>query len=72
MIKLTKLNNEHFVINGAQIECIESIPDTKVIMMNREFFLVRETPDEIIDKIIEFKARIYCEYKKMTSVNKND
>ena len=40
MIKLTKLNNEHFVINGAQIECIESIPDTKVIMMNREFFML--------------------------------
>ncbi len=72
MIKLTKLSNEQFVINDAQIECIESIPDTKVIMMNREFFLVRETPDEIIDRIINFKARINYESNKMTSVKKND
>ncbi len=59
MIKLTKLNREPFVINESQIECIESIPDTKVIMMNKEFFLVKETPDEIIEKTINFKARIF-------------
>ena len=41
-------------------------------MMNREFFLVRETPDEIIDRIINFKARINYESNKMTSVKKND
>ena len=61
MIKLKKLNNENFVINESQIECIESIPDTKVIMMNREFFLVKETPEEIIEKTIKFKARIFSE-----------
>lgn len=71
MIKLTKLNNENFVINESQIECIESIPDTKVIMMNREFFLVKETPEEIIEKTIKFKARIFSEYKNIC-VDKND
>ncbi len=69
MIKLTKLSNEQFVINDSQIECIESIPDTKVIMMNREFFLVRETPDEIIKRIIDFKSRINYETNKMASNN---
>lgn len=58
MIKLTKLNNEVFVINCYQIKCIESIPDTKVIMMNDDFFLVHETPDEIIDKMIAFKKSV--------------
>ena len=71
MIKLTKLNNENFVINESQIECIESIPDTKVILMNREFFLVKETPEEIIEKTIKFKARIFGEYKNICA-DKND
>ena len=72
MIKLTKLNNESFVINESQIECIESIPDTKVILMNKEFFLVKETPDVIIEKTIKFRARIYNECQKNTFVDTND
>ena len=58
MIKLTKLNDEAFVINSNQIESIEQIPETKVVLMNKDFYIVQETTDEIIDKIIEFNAKI--------------
>lgn len=58
MIKLTKLNNEVFVINSDQIESIELIPETKVVLMNKDFYIVQEEVDEIIDKIIEFHAKI--------------
>ena len=47
MIVLTKRSKEQFVVNHLQIECIESIPEVKITMMNHDFFLVRETVEEI-------------------------
>ena len=58
MIKLTKLNNEVFVINCNQIESIELIPETKIVLMNKDFYIVQENIDEIIRKTIEFNAKV--------------
>lgn len=58
MIRLTKLNNEEFIVNSNQIQMIELIPEAKIVLMNREFFVVRESAEEIIDKIIQYNARI--------------
>ena len=58
MIQLCKLNNEEILINEDQVESITSIPETKIIMMNREFYLVKESGREVIDKIVKFKQRI--------------
>ena len=63
MIKLTKLNNEIFVVNCSQIQSIEIIPESKVILMNKEFFVVKESADEIIKKVIEFNALVYDQHK---------
>lgn len=58
MIVLTKMNQEKFLVNHLQIECIEIIPETKIVMMNRSYYLVRETADEIIQKIMEYNAKV--------------
>ncbi|MEA4988314.1 MAG: flagellar FlbD family protein [Anaerovorax sp.] len=58
MIKLTKLNNEEFIVNSNQIQMIELIPEAKIVLMNREFFVVRESAEEIIEKIIQYNAKI--------------
>ncbi len=58
MIKLTKLNNDEFVINSSQIESIEMIPETKIVLMNKDFYIVQEDIDEIIEKIIAFEAKV--------------
>lgn len=59
MIMLTKLNNEQIVINSAQIESIEVIPESKVVMMNGKFYIVKESAEEIIEKTIEYNGKIY-------------
>ena len=59
MIKLTKLNDSEIIVNINQIQTIEIIPESKIIFANREFVLVKESADEIVDKIIEFNAKIY-------------
>ena len=58
MIMLTKLNNEKIILNYDQIEAVEFIPETKVIMINVKFYIVKEGAEEIIDKTIEYNGKI--------------
>ena len=66
MIVLTKRSKEQFVVNHLQIECIESIPEEKITMMNHDFFLVRETVEEIIQKIAEYNAKVQDIHREIT------
>ena len=66
MIVLTKRSKERFVVNHLQIECIESIPEVKITMMNHDFFLVRETVEEIIQKIAEYNAKVQDIHREIT------
>ena len=43
MIELQKMNKERFLLNHNQIECIELIPECKIVMMNHDYYLVRNT-----------------------------
>ena len=70
MIQLTKRNGERFLINHNQIESIEMIPESKVVMMNRDYFIVRETPDQIISKISEYNAKVQDVYRAITVVDR--
>lgn len=58
MIQLTKINGEPIVINSSRIECMEIIPESKVSMDTGRYYLVKESIEEIIQKTIEYSARI--------------
>ena len=58
MIQLTKRNGERFLVNHTQIESIEMIPESKIVMMNRDYFIVRESPEQIIKRIAEYTAKV--------------
>lgn len=60
MIFLTKLNGEQILINSLQIESIDLIPESKIIMMNGRFYIVKESAEEIIQKTIEYNGKIHC------------
>uniref|UniRef100_UPI0006D29135 flagellar FlbD family protein n=1 Tax=Clostridium sp. NkU-1 TaxID=1095009 RepID=UPI0006D29135 len=64
MIRLTRLNDEEFIINCNQIERIENIPESNVILVNGKHYVVKESIDEIIDRVIEFQAQIYARAQK--------
>ena len=66
MIQLTKRNGERFLINHTQIESIEMIPESKIVMLNRDYFIVRETPEEIVAKIAEYTAKVKDVYREIT------
>ena len=58
MIVLTKRNHEKFLVNHLQIEYIETIPESKIVMMNHDYYLVRESVEEIIEKIAKYNAKV--------------
>ena len=58
MIALTKITRERFLVNHNQIECIETIPETRVVMMNHDYYLVKESVEQIVQKIAEFNAKV--------------
>lgn len=59
MIRLTKLNGEPFAVNSDHIVTVDMIPDSKITLINKEFFIVQESMDEIVEKIMTFKREIH-------------
>ncbi|WP_294472686.1 flagellar FlbD family protein [uncultured Intestinimonas sp.] len=66
MIVLQKMNGERFLINHNQIECIELIPECKVVMMNHDYYLVRDTVEQIIQKIADYNAKVQDIHREIT------
>ena len=58
MIKLTGLNNRPIVLNAEQIEKLEAVPESLVTLINGNKYIVTDSIDEIIEKVIEYKNRI--------------
>ena len=56
MIVVTRLDGARFALNDEQIERIEETPTTLVRLLNGNSYPVRETLDEVIERIVEFRA----------------
>ena len=70
MIQLTKRNGERFLVNHMQIESIEMIPESKIVMMNRDYFIVKETPEQIIKRIAEYNAKVQDVRRELNIVDR--
>lgn len=66
MIELTKLNNKKFVINSDLIENVEAMPDTTISLTTGNKYVVRESVQEVIHKVIEFRQQfnLFLQKKK--------
>jgi flagellar protein FlbD len=60
MISLTRINRMPLVLNADLIEHIEVTPDTVISLTNGHKYVVRESADEVIDRVVEFRRRIAC------------
>lgn len=59
MIEVTGLNNESFILNADHIEKIEQVPETVITLTNGKKYLVLDSSNEVIDKVIKYKNRIF-------------
>jgi flagellar protein FlbD len=58
MIRLTRYDSTVFVVNCDIIQYVESTPDTILTLTTGDKLMVRETADEVIARVIEFKREI--------------
>ena len=58
MIKVTRLNGAEYWLNPHLIEMIEKKPDTTITLVSGKKIVVKESPEEIIKEIIEYRKNL--------------
>ena len=58
MIRVTRLNGERFALNPDLIERVEGHPDTVAFLVDGTKYVVKETVDEVLQGIREYRAGI--------------
>jgi flagellar protein FlbD len=58
MIKLTRLNGEEFILNAELIRFIEAGPDTYITLTTDDRLVVRERPDEVVTRAIDYARTV--------------
>ncbi|MBQ3837334.1 MAG: flagellar FlbD family protein [Treponema sp.] len=58
MIEVERLNGTKYYINPHMIESMESLPDLTITMLSGKKVIVRNSPEDIINKIVDYRKRI--------------
>lgn len=59
MIELTRLNGTPFTINAELIETLEGSKNNTVLYLaTNNRYLVRESVDEVVEKVIEYRKKV--------------
>jgi flagellar protein FlbD len=58
MIRLTRLNRAPMVLNSDLIEHIDVTPDTVITLTTGQILRVRESADEVVERIVEFRRSV--------------
>ncbi|WP_138760375.1 flagellar FlbD family protein [Modestobacter altitudinis] len=58
MIRLTRLNGEHFVLNAELVQRVEGHPDTVITLLDDTKYVVVETVDQVVREIRDYRASI--------------
>lgn len=58
VIAVTRLDGTRMIINSDQIAWIECNPDTVLALMSGEKLIVSESPEALVDRVIEFKRAV--------------
>jgi flagellar protein FlbD len=58
VIRVTRLNGEQFALNPDLIERVEAHPDTVAFLVDGTKYVVKESVDEVLAEIREYRAGI--------------
>ncbi|MFP5235839.1 MAG: flagellar FlbD family protein [Acidobacteriota bacterium] len=56
MIELTRLNGNPILLNSDLIKTAEASPDTMLTLINGEKLIVRESCEDVLDRVIDYRA----------------
>ncbi len=66
MVKLTKINGKEFYVNADLMEFIETTPDTIITLTTGKKLIVRESAEEVIEAIVNYKSRALRNWEQLT------
>jgi len=70
LIAQTKLNGTKFTINAEIIETIEGAPNSTVVALaTNNRYNVRESVDEITEKVIEYRRKVNADRKVVNPIS---
>ena len=58
MIRVTRLDGTGLLVNIDQVTWIEFNPDTVIALANGEKLIVRDTPDDIVGRVQNYKRSL--------------
>lgn len=58
MIRITRLNRTPLILNSDLIEHIEMTPDTVIALTSGQKYMVLETTEEIIERVVSFRQSL--------------
>ena len=58
MIDVTRLNGKKYWVNPHMIESMETTPDLTLTMLSGRKIIVKNSPEDLIKKIIEYRKNI--------------
>ena len=58
MIRLTRLDNSPLLVSLDAIKYIESTPDSVISFLNGDSLIVRESLDEIDQRVLEYRVNL--------------
>ena len=62
MIQLTRLNHVPLIVNSDLIEHVEVTPDTVIALTTGQKFMVLESAEDVVDRVIQFRRAILGEH----------
>ena len=58
MIRITRLNHTPLILNSDLIEHIEMTPDTVIALTSGQKYMVLETTEEIVERVVNFRRSL--------------
>jgi flagellar protein FlbD len=58
VIALTRLGGKELVVNADHVLTVESTPDTVIVLTTGSCLMVKESVDEVVDRVAAWKRRV--------------
>lgn len=72
MIKLTRLNHQIVAINPDHLVTAEASPDTTLFLLGGDKLIVRESLDELIERVVEFRRAVRTPFEATAGPSEGD
>lgn len=72
MISLTKFDGETFIVNVFHIHKVEARHETRIVFINGQTQLIKETREEVQAKVEEYFKRIFKGGLTLTDTNSKE